>query len=168
MRTPETLARCDSTTPVLSYSVNRLPVVLIKAIRHTRQCSAAVTLPLSVWQCDRFVQLRITLHAVPDQLLRGPTVGLHSQRSLVGTVGYLFDIYCRNNMVWWRMFTSTKKNSESNIKGAKNEFESKYFNRSSNIRTSFNIPIYNFIRQEPLYFSERLLRRASCVMSRMY
>jgi len=33
-----------------------------------------------------------------------------------------------------------QKNSESNIKGAKNEFESEYFNRSSNIRTSFNIP----------------------------
>jgi len=31
---------------------------------------------------------------------------------------------------------------ESNIKGAKNEFESEYFNQSSNIGTLVNIPTH--------------------------
>ena len=111
------------------------PVVLIKAIRRHRAVWRA---PHPYW-FDSVTDLsRFVLHCT--LCLIGYRVGLRSQRSLVGTVGYLLWYLSQKQHGLMAYVYVHQKNSESNIKGAKNEFESEYFNRSSNIRTLFYIP----------------------------
>ena len=110
-------------------------VLLIKAIRQHRAPHPyrfdSVTVSSRVFLRVVWCLRCTTLRAVPDQLPRGPR--------LVGTVGYLLWYVSHKQHGLMAYVYIHQKISESNIKGAK-KFKSEYFNRSSNIRTSFNIP----------------------------